>query len=211
MVVRALGPVQDQPVIHDVRFERVVDGSQSLDEGPQAVQVRALGLDVVLPVDVGVRLQPAQSHVDELALVQQVRLQLQAFVQLGQQQQFVDGERSESAAVGMVQVVDDQLGQVRVVGPLQPLEQIPAQFRFEFYGHQPIEGRVLKSLQVLILTHGTVGQRFAADQFRIQLRGQIRLGIEPFPLVIELQIQLLAEVVQRLLRDWRRRSAGLGD
>ena len=200
LVEQALRPVQNQPVIDDVRLERVVYGRQLLGERPQTVQVRALRVHVILPVGVGIRLQPAQVHVDELTLVQQVGLQFQAFVQLRQQQQLVDGERPESAAVGMIQVVDDQLRQIGIVGPLQPLQQVPPQFGLQFHGHEPIEGRIFKALEILVLAHRPFGQRRAADQFRVQLRGQIRLGVQLFPLVIELQIQLLAEVIQRFLR-----------
>ena len=75
----------------------------------------------MLPVNIGAGMQLAEIGVHKVGLIEQVRLQPQAFVQLLGQQPLLDHQRAERLAIGVIQVVNHQLGEIRIVGPLQPL------------------------------------------------------------------------------------------
>ena len=183
-------------MVQHVGLERVVDRGQLLDEAPQPAEIRPVLGRVVPPIDVRVGVQLGQVDVDEVLLVEQIRLQLQALVQLRQQQLPVNPKAAEAAAVLVVQVVDDQLRQLRVVGPLQPFQQVAPTIRGQFRRDQPVQGLVFAALQVRMLGEGPVEQRRAGDQVLVQAGRQVRLLVQPLALVIELQAQPLADELQ---------------
>ena len=200
LVVNALGAIQDQSVIQHVGLERVVDGGQPLDEAPQPAKIRPTLGRVTLPIDVRVGVQLGQVDVDEVLLVEQILFQLQALVQLRQQQLPVNPKATESSAVLIAQVVDHQLRQLWIVGPLQPFQQVPSAIRRQFGRDQPVQGLVFARLQVRMLGEGPAEQCRARDQVLVQTGRQVGLLVQPLTLVIELQSQPLADELQGCIR-----------
>jgi len=158
----------DQAVKEHVDLERVVSGCQPRHESPQAIEVSFVLVQFVAPVGVVVRPQLGEVGVDEGLLIQQIRLQSQAVVQLLLQQLLVNRHRTERLAVAMIQVVDDQLREVRMIGTLQSLEQVPAAIGVQFRGGEPIERRVLVAVEILVALLGELRQPLAADECLIE-------------------------------------------
>ena len=70
----------------------------------------------------------------------------------------------------------------------------------KFGRDQPIEGRIGEAAQILVVLLRNLRKVLAADQFLVKLRRQIRLLAERFPLMIELDPELLPNELQRLFR-----------
>ena len=84
LVVLAQRPVVHEALVEHVGLQRVVRRGQPAGECPQAVEIRLAGLDVVLEVHVPARAELGEVRVDEVVLVQQVVLELEAFLELRQ-------------------------------------------------------------------------------------------------------------------------------
>ena len=121
-------------------------------------------------------MQLGQVSVDEVRLVQQVRFLFQAGIQLIFEQQAVNRERPKTLAVAIVQIGNDQIDQLRVVGTPQPLKQVPPPVRVERLGNQPVQRRVFEPLQVLILLERPLLE--AGKQLGIELGREIRFAVQ---------------------------------
>ena len=155
---------------------------------------------LALPIHIGAGLQFDKIRVHEVRLIQQVGLPLCTLVQLPQQQQTVDRQRPEPTAVRMVQIVDDQLRQIRVVGPAETAEQVAPPIGIQIGAGQPVECRILEALEILEPSQSLFRQPLTGDRSRIQRGRQIRSLADRLSLVVELQVQLLPDVLQRPLR-----------
>ena len=137
-----------------------MDGVERGDERPETFEIGEPGGRVAAPVDVVGRPQLGNIGVDEVRLAPQVGAELQEFIQLRKQELPVDLELPEAAAVGVGEVVGDELGEAGVVGPLQAGEQVPPLVRGEFPRQQQVEGGVLEALDgaVRVVPKGEVGE-----------------------------------------------------
>ena len=109
-------------------------------------------------------------------------------------------KRAKSAAPFVVKILDNQLGQTRVVGTREPLQQMSSLDRIEICRGQPIKRRVSESVQIAVPAQRFASERLAADEFAIKRRGKIGLLIEQLALMIEMQVQFPPQVLQRTLR-----------
>ena len=103
---------------------------------------------------------------------------LEQFLQLRQCEHRVNGERAEGRGVLGIQIVVDELGQVRDVGPLEPLEQVPTAFEGQLAGREPVQSGVLEVIEVPPPGEGTALEGLAADELRVEHRGQGRNGTD---------------------------------
>ena len=90
-VIDATSAIKHQPVIENVRLQRIVYRSQAGNELPQAVKVGIVLLRLVGPVHIVVGMQLAQIGIHEVRLIQQISLEPQAFIKLFQQQPSMNG------------------------------------------------------------------------------------------------------------------------
>ena len=122
LVVDSTRTIVFQLVVDNVCFEAVVYGGQAFGEFPESRQVGCVRFVVMLPLDVAGRLQFGKVDVDEVRLVQQVRLQAEALVQLREQQLPMNIQRPKATAGAVVQIVDDQFGKIRMVWAIESAE-----------------------------------------------------------------------------------------
>ena len=83
-----------------------------------------MSLGIMAPIDAGRGMQFGQVGADEVDLISQVGFSLEDFVQLFFQQLPMNRHRAEALAVLVIQVVDDQLDQIRIIGSPQSLQQM---------------------------------------------------------------------------------------
>ena len=145
-VVFALRAIEQQPVIEHMGLERIVDRIERRNEIPQPIEIRRQRRRILPPIHIVRRRKPRQIRVDEVLLVAQFGLELQQFVELREQQQPMNLKLPESAAVDVVQIIDDQFDQIRIIGPRQHGEQTAPLIGRQLDGDQPIDGRRLEAL-----------------------------------------------------------------
>ena len=112
----------------------------------------------------------------------------------------MDWKGTEPGTVRVSEIVDDELREVGIVRPLQPLQQIPTPIWIERLTDKPIEGSVLEVIEVREPRQGVLSQPFARKQPRIQLARQVRLRPNRLPLMIEFELQMPAKELERTLR-----------
>ncbi len=88
-----------------------------------------------------------------------------------------------------------------MVGPPQPRQELPLLVGIQIEGKQPFQRRILEPLQ----RSGELIERLfvesvASHKRRVELGGQVGLLIELLPLMIELQVEPVADQVQCPLR-----------
>ena len=181
-------------------LQRIMHRSQPRDERPKPIQVGLGDFRIVLQVGVGIRMELGQIGVDEMGLVQQAGFELQTLVQLVLQQQSVNRKAPEAPAVLMLNVVNDQLDQLGIVGPLHSREQVTPPLGCQFGGHEPIERRVFEALQIAVTAVGQFGQRVPSDELLVQRGRQIGFAAENLSPVVELDVELPSDILERLLR-----------
>ena len=111
----------------------------------------------------------------------------------------MDLERPEAAAALLLEVVDDQLSELRVIGPAEPFEKITSLVGVERLGDEPVERPIGETGQVLVAAKGVGREGLAADAASGRARvGKEDLASSRLALLVEMEIELLAEVVERL-------------
>ena len=103
-----------------------MDIRQAISKDLKPLQIRHVFRVIRFPVHIIVRLKLGQVGVDEVRLLDEVRLQLQACLKLFDRQHSVDGMMPERLAVLVTEIVNDQLDDVRIVRSAQSLKKVPA-------------------------------------------------------------------------------------
>ena len=110
-------------------------------------------------------------------------------------------ELAEAAAIGRVQIIDDQLHEVRIVGPSEAREQVAPLIGLQFPRDQPIQRRWLETLHRLgKLRECDFHHPLPRDDLRIELRRQIGFWIELLALSVEMQIEPIGDQRQGRFR-----------
>ena len=94
-----------------------MDRLERLDERPETIEIRRQRRPVLPPIDVVARAQTGQVRVDEILLIAQVWHAVQPLVELREHKPAVNIPLAESAAIDVVQIVDDQLDEIGIIGP----------------------------------------------------------------------------------------------
>ena len=147
-------------------------------------------------------LQPLGVRRDERVLVQQVRLERQQLVQLLTHQHRMDGQVTVAARVRGVEVLGDEGRQVRVVRHIQRLQEMSQSIHPQVDGQQPVvrvRGETLHRVRILRILKRPLEQGVPADDARVKLRWQVGDLARYLALLVEVEIQRLFQVPQRLL------------
>ena len=198
--VGARGAVEDEPVVRDVRLERVVDRVERVGERLQAVEERLRELAVALPVVVGAGLKLRDVGRDERGLVPHAGLQLEQVIELREGHLPVDRVRAERLRVRGGEVVRDEFGQVREVGPGDAREQFPPVLPRQVLRREPLQRVLLEVLQVAPPAERCGAEGVARDEFGVEERGQVGDDARDFLLVVEVQPEPGADVFECALR-----------
>ena len=187
-------PVVPEPVVQDVCLERVVSRGESPGEGVQPVEVGLPRRIVAAPLHVGARLQAPQIGEYEVELVQQLRPQAHTLLQLLEQERVVEAVRTEPLAPLVLEVANHQGRQVRKVGALQPGEQLPQLLIAQLTAGHPLERRVPETAQRLaVQLERPTGKTGEGDEIGVEPGGQVRLLPGRLPLLLEGELQALAQ------------------
>ena len=156
-----------EPVIQDVRLERVEHVRQRRHLGPQGIEVGDARDQVVLPVDVVRRAQADQAGLDPRAVLAEPRHPGRQVVELGAGEPVVDGERAEALRRLLAEVGGDgadQPGQAGAADPAEAFEQLAPAGGVERARQQVRQGGVgdraepARALQRLIEQPGRIEQ-----------------------------------------------------
>ena len=197
LVVNPLGVVERQAMIEHVGPERVVERGQAADKALEPVEIGLQQRGIMPPVLVGARVQLADPGVHESGLVEQLRAQAEQVLKLGERQLAMNGEGAEVVRMRRPQVLSDEPGQIRQVGPGQALEEVPAPLPVDVLRRQPVQGGVFEVVEVLPVAEGVGPQGIPGDQLRIEHRRQVGHSPDHDLLLIKAQPEVLAQVGQR--------------
>ncbi len=187
-------------MIQHVGFERVVYRLERFYERPQPLQIGQFRGRVLPPVHVVRGPKPLQVVVDEGRLVAQVGLLYEQLVVLGQQQAVMNFEFAKAAAPFAFELGDDQLDQARMVGPLEPRQELPLLIGIQVRVEQAFQGRVFEALQRIgKLRQSLLVEPGRGHERRIELGRQVGLLVQLVALMLELQVQPFAQQGQRSL------------
>ena len=92
-----------------------------------------------------------------------------------------------------------QFGQVRDVGPAEPVEQIPAALRVELADGQRVKAGVLDALEVPVPREGGLDEPGSGDKLRVEGRGIIGPPVGGFALMIKPEVEGLPDVFKGFL------------
>ena len=198
-VVDTVGPVEHQPVVHQVGLQRVEHRAEAIRQCLHPFEVGLGDGTVAVPVVVGPGLQLREVDVHEVAIGQVVPVQLDEFLKLGNGQQVVDREATERGRMFLREVGMDHRHQSLHIGPGQAAQQLPAVLPRQLLGGKPVECGVLVLAQVAVRVGPTLIRR-PVDELLVECRGQAGRVRHAFLGVVEVGAQLVLDVLQALLR-----------
>ena len=85
----------------------------------------------------------------------------------------------------MLQVIDDQSGEIRIVGALESPKQVSPTVWIEIRTYQPIERSIFETRKILVSLFGDLRESLAADESLIEFCRQIWFLANIFTLMIE--------------------------
>ena len=100
----------------------------------------------------------------------------------------------------MIQIFDHKIDQAWVVRALQPCQQVTTAGCIQRISNQRTQCLILKTSEILMSLQGPLRPLRAGQQRRVEQRRQIRLGSYTFPLVCQIDLKLLTQVTECLLR-----------
>ena len=201
VIIDALFLVEAQPMVKHMGFEGVVDGIQRVDESPKPVKVCLARRRVGLQVRLVLRRQPGEVGVAEGNLVSEAGILAHQIIQLGQRQPFVDFKAAEPAAVAELQVFEDQVNEAGEVGTLEARQEVAALVARDGLARGQLQAGVFDLLQVARLhRQGAFEERLRADEGAVQLRRGAAVVLTGLARMVEVQVQLLAQVLEGFRR-----------
>ena len=109
VVVLALAALEPQQVVQGVGLERVVRGGQALGELMHPVEVLSPFGEIKACIDIRTGRQLSKVSVNEVAVVNELGIELQQLIHLRYRQVAMNAMTTKSTAVFIAQVLNDQL------------------------------------------------------------------------------------------------------
>ena len=109
MAVLALASLEPQQVVQGVGLERVVRGGQALGELMHPVEVLSPFGEIKACIDIRAGRQLGEIGVNEIAVVDELGIDLQQLIHLRYRQVAMNPMTTKSTAVFIAQVLNDQL------------------------------------------------------------------------------------------------------
>jgi hypothetical protein len=196
----ALRAIEGKTTIEDVGFEGVVDGAETGDEGPEAVQVGGFLFGIVLPIDAVGGAETGHVINDEILIVEDGGADFEKVVELGEEELRVDGEGEVVAAEAGVEVFVNERDEVGEVGAVEAGEEMVEAFFGERGGVKPGEGGRFEAFErVGVDGQGTGLEGVTTDEVRVEGGGDGTLLVESFALVGVGEVETLAEEFEGFL------------
>jgi hypothetical protein len=198
-IVVAVPAFEIEPVIEDVRAQRVERGRQPVDELPQRVEVRLRDRGAMAPV--GHRRPHAHDHrVDPRGLEAQLGPRRGERAQLLEREARVHRQRAEPARALVREIVRDQRDQPRVRARAEPREERAPARRIELAIEERGQRVVGELREIGRVGERAIDQRRARDHGVVEPRRMADLGGRGLRLVREHRAGQVADLVHRAAR-----------
>ena len=201
LVVNTARPVVLQPREKDVRLQRIERRRQRLHVSPLPIQPRLALRRIKLRIRIRARRKLPQLRKNKRLLIRDRRHQFRQRIELLRQQKPMHRKIPEVPVLRRLQILRDHLHQPRHIRPRQLRQHhIPLRrTQRRLVAHESLQFLIREPVQAIVL-QCLLKKHLPRDQGWIEHGRQIRLRIAHLLHMIKLQPQLLAQILQSLLR-----------